>query len=92
MSEEVAGERNAAILAVRQQSMTIFASTKPAPTGSSLDSGDGCVTEDNFCRFIGHIRGEVTKRFSLRRLRINFGRLTRVLEIEVQSFGLTGGK
>jgi hypothetical protein len=35
-------------------------------------------------------RDEVIKRFSLRRLRINFGPLDSLLKIDVQSFGLTG--
>jgi hypothetical protein len=43
-----------AVFALRQHSARIFASTKPAPTGSSLDSGNGCVAENNFRRFIGH--------------------------------------
>ncbi len=67
----MAGELCAAILAVRQSSRSIFASTEPAPAGSSLDGGNRCVAEDNLCRFIGHISSEITKRFSLRRLRIS---------------------
>jgi len=59
----VAGEVCAAILALRQQSMPIFLSTEPAPSGSSLDSGNRCVTEDNFCRFIGHIVARLQKDF-----------------------------
>src|SRR6266478_2253527 len=67
----MADELCTAILAMRQSSALIFASTEPPPARGSLDSRDRCVTEENFCRFIGHIRGEVTKRFSLRRLHRN---------------------
>src|SRR5437899_12460793 len=67
----MADELCTAILAVRQHSMRIFASTEPPPARGSLDSRDRCVTEENFCRFIGHNGGEVTKRFSLRRLHRN---------------------
>src|SRR5882724_3899924 len=72
-----------AILAVRQHSMRIFASTEPAPSGSSLDRGNCCISEDNFCRFIGHNGGEVTKRFSLRRLCLNSARWIRFVQIAV---------
>jgi len=50
-----------AILAVRQQSMTIFASTKLSPAWDSLDRGNCCISEDNFCRFIGHIVARLQK-------------------------------
>ena len=59
----MAGERNAAILAVRQQSMTIFASTKLSPAWDSLDSRNRCVPEDNLCRFIGHTTARLQKDF-----------------------------
>src|SRR6266516_1047036 len=67
----MADELCTAILAVRQHSMRIFGSTEPAPARRSLDRGNRCVAEDNFCRFIGHISDEVTKGFSLRRLHRN---------------------
>jgi len=46
---------------VRQHSVPIFASTKPAPAGSSLDGRNRCVTEDNLCRFIGHTSASLQK-------------------------------
>jgi hypothetical protein len=52
-----------AVLALRQHSAPIFASTEPAPAGSSLDGGNHCVTEDNLCRFIGHTTARLQKDF-----------------------------
>ena len=59
----VAGKLCAAVLAVRQQSIRIFVSTEPAPARDALDSGNRCVTEDNFCRFIGHTTARLQKVF-----------------------------
>src|SRR5882724_652622 len=56
-------QRGIAIFAMRQRSMPIFASTEPAPTRSSLDSGNRCITEDNLCRFIGHTSASLQKDF-----------------------------
>jgi hypothetical protein len=59
----VAGEVCAAILALRQRSMSIFVSTELAPVRSSLDNCNRCVTEDNFCRFIGPSVARLQKDF-----------------------------
>src|SRR5206468_3157669 len=59
----MAGERCAAVLAVRERSMPIFASTEPAPSGGSLDRRNRRVTEDNLCRFIGHTIARLQKDF-----------------------------
>jgi hypothetical protein len=59
----VAVEVCASILALRQRSMSILVSREPAPARSSLDSGNRCVTEDNFCRFIGPIVARLQKDF-----------------------------
>jgi hypothetical protein len=51
----------AAILAMRQSPRPIFASTEPPPAWGSLDSRDRGVTEENFCRFIGHTAASLQK-------------------------------
>jgi hypothetical protein len=77
----MASEWRAAILAMRQLSMAILASTRRTPAWSSFERADRSVTQDNFCRFIGHNGGEVTKRFCLRRLRSTPARSTGGREI-----------
>jgi len=54
-------ELRTAVLTVRQYSVPIFTSTKPASAGSSLDGGNRCVAEDNLCRFIGHTSASLQK-------------------------------
>ena len=61
LSAIMSNKRCAEVLAVRQHSMPIFASTEPAPAGSSLDSGNRCVAEDKFCRLIGHTSASLQK-------------------------------
>src|SRR5439155_8482148 len=53
----------ATILAVRQRFILIFPSTKPSPAGSSLDGGNCCVAENNFCQLIGHMTASLQKHF-----------------------------
>src|SRR5438552_17562693 len=45
----------AAIFAMGEgQRLSLFASPKPTSPRSSLDCGNGSITEDNFCRLVGH--------------------------------------
>lgn len=64
----MASERCAAILAMRQVSMLMFLSTGRTPARSSFDRGNRRVTQDNFCRFVGHFVEEITKTRSKRLL------------------------
>jgi hypothetical protein len=52
-----------AILTVRQRGTCIFRPAKPAPAPSSLDGGNRCVTEKNFCRLISHMGAILQKHF-----------------------------
>ena len=79
----------AAILAMRQSSRLIFASTEPPPARGSLDSHDRCVTEENFCRFIGHTAASLQKQlFGVDQHKRRAAR-NRSLPTDVKSFGLT---
>ena len=51
----------AAILAVRQRWACVFRSAEPALARSSFECANRGVTENNFCRFIGHLVEEITK-------------------------------
>jgi hypothetical protein len=63
----------------------IFPSTKPSPAGSSLDGGNRCVAENNFCQLIGHMTTSLQKHpvgvYEHQRAPARFA--------SVQSFGLT---
>jgi len=69
--------------------VSIFASTEPPPARGSLDSRDRCVTEENFCRFIGHTAASLQKQlFGVDQHKRRATR-NRSLPADVKSFGLT---
>src|SRR5215472_3328603 len=76
---------SAAILAVRQRFILVFLSTKPSPTGSSLDGGNRCVAENNFCRLISHMFASLPKHF----LGVDEHKRAVARSAFLQSFGLT---